>query len=418
MTAHAAGGHAVVISADWPGKHGGGRLCTLSDLRAIAKSFQHTHFVYVGPPFDATSRPEERLPASVKIANLARVPPSTLISFIGSLRSRCPAVAYRYRRVGPQLELVLEAVSRSAGNRPVHVIFEDVPTAALLPRVWHQLPMARVAIRSQNVLATAFSGIERRANPVARRLWRFEQARMRSFETFYCRRVDRLWAITEAEAETYRSLLGLNVHGVLGVGLDAQPYAEIPLGHPHTVVHLGRLDLRKGRDLIHFLHQGWPLVRQAESRARLLLGGSGSELLADEPVGIFGHGIVPEDRELLRCGSIFINPQMVGAGLQVKNAVAMIAGKALITTPMAAKGLNGVDGEHYVIARSPETMATRILELMADEQRLQEIGRRGRLLAMRSFEQQVVERRALSLLKDFVSVSARSPRGATEEPLQ
>jgi glycosyltransferase involved in cell wall biosynthesis len=57
----------------------------------------------------------------------------------------------------------------------------------------------------------------------------------------------------------------------------------------------------------------------------------------------------------------------------------------VLSTTLGAEGLPGRDGEHLAIADSPEQMAARALDLLADPGRAEQLGVAGRQLAEARF---------------------------------
>lgn len=394
-------GSLIVVSPDWPGSLGGAALCTRSDLRILTRFFPRIFLLYVGPE----RRSYELLdPAfgEIEVARLPRSRRAGMAELLRAMSSRLPVVAHRYVQLGSDIEKALLSIRDPLGD-PISLMFCDVPTAVLESRIRRVLPVARVAIRSQNVLSNAFRGLER-GRPLESWLWRVELSKLQRFERQTVRCADRLWAITQGEADEYRRL-GADCNGVWSVGIDHGRYRHVPSGDNRTVLHIGRLDLRKGRGLRDFLRHSWPKVLSREPSARLVLAGQGSTNFADPRRRVYSDGLVTDDRELLAGGPIFVNPQQVGAGLQIKNVVAMLAGKAVVTTLMAAEGLGGESGRHYLVAGDSLSMVESLTELLGNPARVRTLGEAARALASERFDPERVAEEALVLLGDFVTVS-------------
>ena len=89
----------------------------------------------------------------------------------------------------------------------------------------------------------------------------------------------------------------------------------------------------------------------------------------------------------------------------MKIAEALACGCPVVSTSMGAEGLPVVDGEHLLIADTPEDFAHAVVSLMRDPQRAAALGRRGSELVrrelgwdsvadrMRAFYETLVEQR-------------------------
>lgn len=331
------------------------------------------------------------------------------LRFARSVFGALPAVTVRYSRVSRKVLATIADLIEDCetSNRRVCMIIEDSPSACILPDIRKRFPNLHVAVRSENLLTQAFADFAARGSLVQRLPWKIEVRKIMRFEKAVCLSADRLWAITKAEAEEYEKRLSIRPHGVVGVSMDAGHYSEVNSGAHNTVVHVGRADLRKGRGLTDFIKQAWPAIRLRVPDARLVLGGQGTGRFADRRLGIEGLGFVEDDRDVLGQGLIFLNPQRIGAGLQVKSVVAMLAGKALVSTRMAIEGVEGRDGEHFFVADSPEEMIERIVGLIDNSGLAERAGQSARALAARVYSHDYMARTARPLIEEFAALGAR-----------
>jgi glycosyltransferase involved in cell wall biosynthesis len=140
-------------------------------------------------------------------------------------------------------------------------------------------------------------------------------------------------------------------------------------------------------------------------QARLVLAGRGTERFADENSGIEALGFVPEDKMILDKGLIFVNPQQIGSGVKLKSIVAMLAGKALVSTPTGIEGVAGTDGEHFFVARDLDAMAGQVVALLNDRELALRVARNGRLLAADYYSEDCLSRTALPVLESFANMA-------------
>jgi glycosyltransferase involved in cell wall biosynthesis len=76
----------------------------------------------------------------------------------------------------------------------------------------------------------------------------------------------------------------------------------------------------------------------------------------------------------------------------VKVLEALAAGKAVVASPLAAEGIDAVDGEHLLLAESDDELADAITRLLADPDARSSLGQRAREWALSALDwESVVE---------------------------
>jgi len=368
----------IILAPAWPGETRGSCIALRASLLLYLKHFFLVHYICISDrPFDgAREWPEDR----VRWIHAPTVNSPKWLRFLQSLAGAHPAVAVRYAHARRAVMHAMRNVVRRSPETPFLVI-EDIPTACFISRISREFPEMHVAIRSHNIIEKGFEPLCHVGSIVQRLCWRLELARMRRFEKSVCEAVDKVWAISQDDARDYADRLSVRTDGIVGVCMDVDRYAHVQAGDAKTIVHIGTADLRKGKGLTDFVQEVWPQVRAKVADARLVLAGRGTESYADPELGIEGLGFVDDDRDVLKQGRIFVNTQQIGAGVQLKSVVAMLAGKALVSTSMAAEGIDGQDGEHFVVAKSVKEMAARIADLILDTERTSRIAQNARKLA-------------------------------------
>jgi glycosyltransferase involved in cell wall biosynthesis len=129
-----------------------------------------------------------------------------------------------------------------------------------------------------------------------------------------------------------------------------------------------------------------PLVRRRHPGAVLyLVGGSPPPELADAtPPGVIVTGHVPALGPYFEQAAVVAAPLRRGGGMRVKVLEALASGKAVVASPLAADGLDVVDGWQLAIATSDEEFAARIAELFEDAVARRALAERARSWARRN----------------------------------
>lgn len=391
-----------VISPAWPALDNGYGLAIKSSLEQYCRVFGDVHFVCLAeaqPPQTALDFSENIILTHIRCRLLPK-----FVRFILSLGDpKTPATSFQFRRKMIRAQ-VLNTIGQRKDERDnsTFIIFEDVPIAiGLSSFIRYQFPAVKVAIRSHNVLARIFDPLAEKGNILSKMIWRFEVSRMRRAEIANCKSADRVWAISEEDRKEY-SRLGVACDGVLGVSINSDYFAEIPAGDKRTVVFVGGVDLRKRLGLVSFVEGAWPTIRAEIPDAQFVIAGSGSEKLDDPANGIHGLGYVRDDREIWGKGQIAINPQEIGSGIKLKSIIAMLAGKALVSTPVGIEGIPAIPNIHFLVAPNAKSLAQPIIQLMKEPPRAERIGEAARSWAQNEYSPERLEKSAIPLLKDFI----------------
>ena len=125
--------------------------------------------------------------------------------------------------------------------------------------------------------------------------------------------------------------------------------------------------------------------------------------LASENVEIAGW--VPDLDSVLDSTRALVAPLPYGAGLKGKVTQALACGLPVVTTPVGAEGLDALDGEHMLIAETPEGLAERVVDVLRDDELWQRLSSAGVELARERCSPRLMSSR----LGEVLELSFRSP---------
>jgi GT2 family glycosyltransferase/glycosyltransferase involved in cell wall biosynthesis len=165
-------------------------------------------------------------------------------------------------------------------------------------------------------------------------------------------------------------------------GIDTSIYDFKPSGRePFTLLFLGSFRHAPNQEALNwFVGRALPRVREREPRVRLIVIGSDPpprHSLPDDGT-IELKGFVEDVREPLAQYAIFICPILSGSGVRVKLLEAFAAGIPVVSTRLGAEGLTAKDGEICALGDSPEEFAERVVELLGNAEKAEEMARRAR----------------------------------------
>lgn len=214
---------------------------------------------------------------------------------------------------------------------------------------------------------------------------RWEYLRAIRYELTLLPQLDRVQVCSPDNARYLRSFLPqLNgrVDDGYRAGIDTSGYEFRPSGRePFTLLFLGSFrHLPNVEALQWFLQEVFPLIREEEPRARLVIVGSDPpprHSLRD-PEAIEMIGFVEDVREPLMRYSLFVCPILAGSGVRVKLLEAFAAGIPVVSTRLGAEGLADKDGDLCALADNPAAFAGHVVHLLRNPEAAEALARRAR----------------------------------------
>ncbi|MEJ7608831.1 MAG: glycosyltransferase [Bryobacteraceae bacterium] len=162
----------------------------------------------------------------------------------------------------------------------------------------------------------------------------------------------------------------------LRAGIATDRYAKLAEREAETMLFLGSFrHLPNEEALQWFTRQVLPFILQQKPEAKLVVIGAEpppSHSLPNSPA-IRMRGFVEDILQPLATAGVFVCPILSGSGMRVKLLEAFAAGIPVVSTRIGAEGLATTDGEYCALADEPEEFATRVVELMNDPSRAQQM---------------------------------------------
>ncbi|NDP38742.1 MAG: TIGR03087 family PEP-CTERM/XrtA system glycosyltransferase [Rhodoferax sp.] len=217
--------------------------------------------------------------------------------------------------------------------------------------------------------------------------YRFEGAKMLAAEKRLARRFDLCTATTRAEWETLNGYATGADADWFPNGVDADFFC--PVDEPYdadTISFIGRMDYYPNQEcMARFCEETWPLLKSARPGMKLLIVGAdpspAMRKLADLP-GVTVTGSVPDVRPFIRKSALMVAPLNIARGTQNKILEAMAMGVPVVTSSIAAGGVDAESKTHFLVADTPAACAQAIMKIVespAERNRLAVAGRQRML---------------------------------------
>jgi glycosyltransferase involved in cell wall biosynthesis len=167
----------------------------------------------------------------------------------------------------------------------------------------------------------------------------------------------------------------------------------------HSVMFVGSLNTGNVTGILGFLRQGWPLVRAALPEAELRVYGDIGRKIPEDTPGLRRFGYVRSLGSQYRDSAVVINPVTLGTGLKIKSVEALAYGKALVTTPCGAEGLENGAGSAFLVADAMPQLAGEVIRLLTDSDLRKKLERSAAGFARAQFGPKTVFREFLDLAR-------------------
>lgn len=238
----------------------------------------------------------------------------------------------------------------------------------------------------------------------AHRYWR------RALRRFAC-----LTAVSEEEAGAVRRVVGGETPPVVVVpnGVNTASYRRTSgRGVPGRLLYNGALAYGPNLDAVRwFADEILPRIVRGVPEAHLVVTGRCENLpIEDLRANPRVHltGFLPDLRPTLDEAVACVVPLRSGGGTRLKILEAWAAELPVIATGVGAAGLDARDGEHLLLADTPENLADAAIRLLREPERIgTPLARRARGLAEQRYDWSAIGARLSDLLESAAATSGK-----------
>ncbi len=188
---------------------------------------------------------------------------------------------------------------------------------------------------------------------------------------------------TEGELSSLMTIEPTAVGDWFPNGVDTEYFAPSTGDYdPNTISFIGRMDYYPNEEcMVEFCARVLPLLKQRVPGIRLNIVGAAPspavKKLGEIP-GVTVTGTVPDIRPFVLGSAATVAPLNIARGTQNKILEAMAMGVPVVCSPVAARGVDAIAGEHLLVADSPTEYADAIISVLSDAQRRKRLGELGR----------------------------------------
>ena len=219
-----------------------------------------------------------------------------------------------------------------------------------------------------------------------------EALKVAAFEAKIVARSERTLVVSEEEAVLLREANPGLKEKIVGISNGVDTCFFDPQNYPadvtsNTLLFTGALDYQPNIEAaVWFCEKIWPKIRAVHRDAIFYIAGSSpvSEILdLGRLEGVKILSDVPDMAEVIAGSRIVVAPLLTARGIQNKVLEALAMAKPTVVTRVANVGVNGLPGEHLMVADTPAEFAAAVNTLLNDAAACADLG-----LAARRFVEQ------------------------------
>jgi glycosyltransferase involved in cell wall biosynthesis len=228
---------------------------------------------------------------------------------------------------------------------------------------------ARVLVAMEAAGRTALD-VKRAARGLQRMVRALDLRAWRRYESAALHQVDALICYTDRDRQALASVApGLPIATIpLCVDVPQRPLDPVGASPPALLFVGGFGHLPNVDAAVRLATSIFPRIRPHCPEAILYLVGDKPPprvmRLAGDDVIVTGR--VDDVTPYLDRAAVVVAPLRLGGGTRVKVLEALASGKAVVASPLAAEGIEAIDGEHLILAGSDEELAKATTRLLAD----------------------------------------------------
>ncbi|MBM3154536.1 MAG: glycosyltransferase [Chloroflexi bacterium] len=300
-------------------------------------------------------------------------------------------------------------MAQAARSALQHSTFDAVQIDS--PWMYQYVPAGLHITRILNAYNIEFEVMKQRArvaaNPLRRAAHQYDAAVFRRYELAVMRRCQFILASSENDRQRVTELVHETQVVTVPNALNLEEYSwsapDACLSK--TLVFTGTMSYPPNVDgVLYFYTSIYPLIQAQIPEVQLAIVGreptTAIRGLARDP-SIRVTGYVEDVKPLIRRSCVFIAPIRFGGGTRIKLLEAMALGVPVVTTNMAAEGLDVQDGRHVLIADNPATFAEKTILLLDDSNLRRRLAYEARQLVETRYSWRAVEDIVTNLFPAF-----------------
>ena len=141
---------------------------------------------------------------------------------------------------------------------------------------------------------------------------------------------------------------------------------------PHKILYVASNNTNNIESINWFINEAFVKIKNILPKVELLIAGTICDCLSDMD-GLVKLGVVDELGDIYKQADVVINPMKFGTGLKIKNVEALGFSKPLVSSSVAAAGLEDGEAKAYLLADDAQQYVDSITKVLSDEKFYEEL---------------------------------------------
>jgi glycosyltransferase involved in cell wall biosynthesis len=241
---------------------------------------------------------------------------------------------------------------------------------------------AKISLRAHNVECEIWERLgKQESNPLKKWYTNLLAKRISKMEIQAINQCDLLVAITKRDEKVLTAFGNKNSISIPS-GFDENKISTSTTNTNNTFFHIGALDWTPNQEgLLWFFTEVWNKNKELFPNWSFVLAGRNAPGHFTSKLSEFAidyRGEVPNAHSFIDQHNVMIVPLLSGSGMRIKIVEGMARGKCIITTNIGAEGIDVINGEHLLIANTPEEFTKAMKNISESPQTALEIGNNAR----------------------------------------
>lgn len=272
-----------------------------------------------------------------------------------------------------------DSIRFALNHQKPDIIFAEQTFIAQYADLFNEYPSVMSAVDA--ISLAALRQADGASNRLGRLTWKYVARQRLAIERKYFPKFDAVTAVAEEDADFLRKNAKVNIE-VIPNGVDTEHFNPIAAGGARvSVIFSGNLNAMMNEEAaLYLLESVYPFIHERRPDLTLVIAGRGvtSRLRVAIPAYVALREDVPDMREALSDGLIYLSPIAHGTGIKNNVLQAMAMGIPVVTTKLIADPIAVVDGETGFVMERGVDLGERIVALLDEDDVLRRVGASGR----------------------------------------